>query len=199
MGEHESNSNTSTTENSLKLPPAVLSPQNKSSSSNNASNIKERLNLHVKRRLQETTESPQDSRSSSSTKVATINSNSGSTVATTSATSSGNINIHHQNQHKSGHERLSSSTHHGRGGATKRMKRQMSTPTTSLNSSSIIDDDCSSRDSGNPNNQLDNHPSKDKDTGPDLLTMVLNEKKHSLMKSPEIISFLESIIGTLRK
>lgn len=129
-------------------PPALLS----CSPAKANHNIKEKLNLHVKRRLQETTE-----------------------MCIPSAKRS---------------EKLSSI-----GKIVKKPKGKHNS-----SSCSLPEDECS-RDATTNSNDGSNIPKEKENSSssPDILTMVLNDKKLTLLKDPEVMKFLENIAYILSK
>lgn len=160
--------------------------------------IKERLNLHVKRRLQST---------ESNEKAFKLN-------GTPSATISTNIQCS-----PNGHSSCSGGGSGGNTPGTKSArspkkgrisKRQINSSTESINlpttptmlpSSALITTPLASTHTLPPNNNNDgehsdlfNTDSRQSDKNLDILTLVLNEKKRQLMEDPEVVSFLNNII-----
>lgn len=137
-------------------------------------NIKQRLNLHVKRRLQENLNEP----------IPTAHNQSAFTSHVIPTTTS---------KRGAASERGATS-HCGRGGKKARNTKQQLTTSSSFTSSSCPDDDCS-RDGSSSCTDL----SRDKDQSPDILTMVLNQKKLTLFNDPEVMKFLDGIVGIIGK
>ncbi|XP_055854294.1 actin-related protein 8 [Episyrphus balteatus] len=164
-------------------------------------NIKERLNLHVKRRLQE-----------SGADTSSLNNN--TTTNTTISHNNNNNEIKVRKQYTKRTEKVNNPTIIRR---AKRTKLKLTTGIGTTNTVSQRDsesvgsvaststttasagDDEGSRDgnSQNPDNIL--HSPREKEKCPDLLNVVLNVKKRALFQNPEVIQFLHNIMDVIRQ